>query len=196
MATAVAQHKQATGQSHHSQKHPPLQTQEDIASYYQQILNRLGYQDNNTWQLVNELYDAYSHLPTYLYEDVVPTFQALQSKGIHIGVISNHSTQVRPKIEKMLANYVSPEHIIISQEEQLHKPLPEIFHRAAKATAVAPQQCLIVGDNLQVDAIGSVQHGGFACGLWLDRQGDNNDITLPQHVHRITTLTQVLDFLI
>lgn len=191
---AVKQHQQETGQSHHSHGQTPFQTQHEIAHYYQQILDRLGHYSRNSWQLVNELYDAYSHLPTQIYEDVWPTFDALQEKGITIGVLSNHSAQVRPRIERTLSGYVPPERIIISQEEQLHKPLPEIFHRAAEATAVAPQHCLLVGDNLHTDAIGAVQQGGFARGLWIDRKNNTYSSPLPPRVYRITNLTQALTY--
>lgn len=169
------------------------QTQQDIANFYRQILVRLGHQNVNQ-AFVNRLYDAYALLPITLYKDALTTLRAIKRAKLEIGIISNHSNVIRPVIEKYTGGLVSPSSIIISQEEGVHKPAKTIFARAAARMQTAPENCLFVGDNLVVDAIGAVTQGEFGMGLWLDRNKKGATMMLPTNVHRITSLTQVLNF--
>ncbi len=98
-------------------------------------------------------------------------------------------------MQSYLGRFIQPGHIIISDEVGVHKPMPSVFTQAAAALDLLPQQCLFVGDNLHVDAIGAVHEGGYRLGLWLDRQHDAWDEPLPPGIMRITSLTEVLDFL-
>ncbi|MBK8989407.1 MAG: HAD family hydrolase [Chloroflexi bacterium] len=171
------------------------QTQREIARYYQDILARLSHRDRD-WERAVHLYNAYAFLPQLPYEETRPVLQTLRTKGVKLGVISNHSRLIRPVIERIVGEAVDPHLIIISQEMGVHKPAGTIFHQAmarAQATAAA---CIFVGDHLSVDALGAVEKGGFGLGLWLDRQGKENGQTavLPPNVDRITSLWQVLNY--
>lgn len=170
------------------------QTRRDITYYYKQLLIRLGY-SNLSRDFLNRLYSAYAYLPTFLYDDVLPLLDSLQQKGYQLGIISNHAISARPTMEKFVGNYIPPHHMIISQEIDVHKPAKTIFRRAASRLRVDPSACMLVGDNLCVDAIGAVQQGQFGKGLWLDRKGEGVDKPLPKDVARITSLQQVYDYL-
>ncbi len=182
------------------------QTQQDIARYYQDILDRLNHQDRD-WDRVTYLYDAYAHLPYLPYDETGPVLQALADQGITLGVISNHSRLIRPRVEEVLQGFIPPERIIISQEVGSHKPDQAIYRLACKTAQVEAADCVFVGDHLLVDALGAVENGGFGLGLWLNRpnngngpeQGNGNGgngrtAVLPPNVHRITSLWQVLDY--
>ncbi len=170
------------------------QTQQDIANYYKEILWRMGYVNDDP-ALFDYLYNVFAELPLTLYEAALPVLQQLQQKGFTLGIITNHSRLIRPVASRYVGEYIPSEHIIISQEIQLNKPSPSIFRYAATQLRVPPANCLFVGDNLYVDAIGAVQQGGFAMGLWVDRkQNGEAKRPLPENVHRITSLIQVLDF--
>lgn len=170
------------------------QTPQDITDYYREILQRLGY-PNDDVIFFDRLYHTFAELPITLYDDTLPTLQRLQAKDLSLGIITNHSSLIRPVIAQFVGRYISSEHVIISQDIQIHKPSPAIFRQAAAQLNVLPEECLFVGDNLNVDAIGAVRYGGYRLGLWIDR-GKNSPtgITLPENVHRITSLSQVLDF--
>ncbi len=170
-----------------------LQTQRDIAQYYQHILRNLG-AENTSWAVANYLYDAYSYMPSVMYEDTLPTLRYLDRMGIKLGVISNHSRLIRPVIEEAVGELIDSEHVIISQEMGIYKPAPSIFLHAAAAMKLSPEVCLFVGDNLNGDAIGAVEKGEFQMGLWLDREGAGEK-TFPPHVHRISTLADVIDYI-
>lgn len=170
------------------------QTQRDIARYYQDILARLNHGDRD-WQRVTYLYNAYSHLPQLPYEETIPVLQALRARGLKLGIISNHSRLIRPTVESLLGEYVSPDQIIISQEVGVHKPAKTIYRAACARAQVAASECVFVGNHLFVDAIGAVEVGEFGLGLWLDRSEGMNDISdLPAGMVRITSLWEILNY--
>jgi putative hydrolase of the HAD superfamily len=170
------------------------QTKQEFIHLYQQLLIRLGHQDTSR-DLANRIYAAYGKLPNTLYDDVLPTLTALQKQNIKLGVLSNHIKTIRPVIEKLVGDFVQPQHITISDELRVYKPSKTIFRRAAARLRTDPTNCLYVGDNLHVDAIGAVQQGGYHSGIWLDRQNKGGVHDIPLMVVRINYLSQVLDFI-
>ena len=191
---AVHDYQDNTGTSGSKPPESILQTRQNITDYYRQILINLGYSNKN-WTFYDRLYDVFAEVPILLYEDSLPALQTLKARGLALGIITNHSSLIRPVIRDYVGEYVSDSHVIISQDLQIYKPDPEIFHQAARQMNVLPENCLFVGDNLEVDAIGAVQQGGFGYGLWIDRETDTAvPLRLPERVHRITSLSQVTQF--
>jgi HAD superfamily hydrolase (TIGR01549 family) len=171
------------------------QTKREIIRFYQQLLTRLGHPDTSQ-ELAYRIYMAYGRLPTTLYEDVLPTLQALQKADVKLGILSNHSRSVRQTIERLVGQYIPSRHITVSEEVGVHKPSRTIFRRAAICLHTRPHHCIYVGDNLHVDAIGAVVQGGYGRGIWLDRAGQGTTQDTPANVARILTLQQVLDFVL
>ncbi len=192
IVTAMAQRRQAIEQGAVPDPLAP-QTKEMLIRYYQQLLQLLDGAEASA-QLCEQIYDEYAHLPFVFYSDTLPAFQALAARAIRLGIITNHSSQIRPVIEEKLQEFVRPEHIIISGELDLYKPDPPIFIEAAARLEMPVEQCLYVGDNLEVDAIGAVTAGGYACGLWCDRSDRPAPEKFPPAVYRITELGQVLNW--
>jgi len=185
------QHELQTGKIKRTQNQ---QTQRDITSYYQDVLAHLNHSDRN-WERVTYLYNAYAHLPQLAYEDTIPMLQALQAKGLKLGIISNHSRLIRPVVEEMLGEYIAPELIVISQELRVHKPSKTIYRLACLRAQEAPSDCAFVGNDLFVDAIGAVKEGEFGLGIWLDRQESTHNLSaLPNGMVRVTRLQDVLDY--
>lgn len=169
------------------------QTKKEIMQFYRQILIRLGHPDVSP-ELTYSIYTAYGRLPTTLYDDVLPTLHMLHQAGFRLGILSNHSTSVRPVMEKLVGEAIPAAHITISEEAHVHKPSKTIFRLAASRMGVPPDQCVYVGDNLNVDAIGAVVQGRYGFGLWLDRPNQGTMQDIPANVARITLLPQVMDF--
>lgn len=165
------------------------QTRRDVVGLYRYILDYIGHEYD--WDLLIQLYGAYALLPTFLYENSRAALQAVLDQGLISGIISNHSRSARPVMERMVGDLVPSEHIILSEELGVHKPAKTIYLRAANRIRTAPERCLLVGDNLEVDAIGAVQQGGFAQGVWLVRSGCNNGRVLPSRVSCITSLSEL-----
>ena len=170
------------------------QTPQDITDYYRHILHRLGYVNEDD-AFFDQLYHAFARLPVTLYDDSLATLQQLQQQRLTLGIITNHSNLIRPVIDRHVGQYIPTEQVIISQDVLMHKPAPAIFQHAARKLQVEPAQCLFVGDNLNVDAIGAVVQGGYGLGLWIDRETNGEKQQLSPGVHCITSLNQVIDFL-
>lgn len=170
-----------------------MQRRRDIVGLYRYILARLGHSELSL-DLMYRLYSAYAHLPTKLYDDVRPSLETLQERGLKLGILSNHSISVRAVMERLVGDYIPSEHITISEEIGVHKPGKTIFQRAAARLGAPAASCLYVGDNLAVDALAAVQVGGYGVGLWLDRRGKGTTRELPETVACITSLQQVIDF--
>ena len=175
-------------------KIPPmdqLQKRREIARYYGYLFDYLGEEDKS-WPTMERLYGTYAELPTYLYEDTRPTLSLLRDQGYKLGIVSNHSASARPVMERLVGDLVAPRNIIISEEIGVHKPARTIFRRAAARLRSEPSRCIVlIGDNLHVDAIGSVDIGGFCGGIWLDRRGVGSGQELPEGIARITSLSQL-----
>ena len=170
------------------------QTRRDIASLYAYMLNFLEHKGNG-WDIQERIYRSYALLPTFLFEDSRTTLQWLIESGYVLGIISNHARLARPIMEKLVGDLIPSQRILISEELGVHKPAKTIFLRAAARVRTPPANCLLVGDNLAVDAIGSVQRGGFGLGVWLDRNNSYDGRALPPGVSVIKTLSQLPDFL-
>lgn len=170
--------------------HP--QEKADFFLLYRDILNRMGVTDVSD-DLVYAIYSEYARLPTYLYDDVLPTLQLLHRSDVRIGILSNHTTAVRAMIEQLVGHYIPSARITISEEVGLHKPDPKIYQRAAQKIDTPPARCIYVGDNLNVDAIGAVEFGGFAAGVWIDRHQAWRGQEFPENVTRVTNLSQIVE---
>lgn len=169
------------------------QTKQGLIVYYQQLLELLGHPEALP-EVAEKIYNAYAHLPFVFYPDTLPALQALAAQGLRLAIITNHSPIIRPVIEASLGEFIQPQHILISGELDLYKPDPAIFVEAAARLETPAEWCLYVGDNLEVDAVGAVEAGGYACGLWCDRSNQPAPEKLPTGVQRITELSQVLDW--
>ena len=101
--------------------------------------------------------NAWQHCQTFSDADIV--LQQLRRRGYQLGIITNGSSESqRAKLNG--ANLISHfDVILISEEEKVKKPDPEIFLLAAAKLNVNPQECIFVGDNPEVDIIGALQVG-------------------------------------
>jgi FMN phosphatase YigB (HAD superfamily) len=170
------------------------QTRREIAALYAYMLDFLGHEDNG-WDIQERIYRSYALLPTFLFEDSRATLQLLNEKGYILGILSNHARLARPVMERLVGDLIPSRRILISEELGVHKPAKTIFFRAAARVLTPPTNCLLVGDNLDVDAIAAVQRGGFGHGVWLDRKNENNGRYLPPSTSTINSLSQLPDLL-
>jgi putative hydrolase of the HAD superfamily len=95
-----------------------------------------------------------------IFDDVVPTLEALKARDLKLGVISNWDERLRPLLRGLhLDHYFAS--IIISCEAGVTKPDPAIFVRAVEQLGVGPGAVLHIGDSLEADVRGA-QAAGFA----------------------------------
>ncbi len=105
------------------------------------------------WQRMKEVQER--HPGCWLAFDPVPAaLDDLQRRGVRMGVITNWDTTARSVLGRLgLDRYF--EQIVVSAEVGCEKPSPEIFRLAVERARVAPADCLYVGDNYYVDAVGA-----------------------------------------
>ena len=102
-----------------------------------------------------------------IYDDVLPSLDALDALDVPVAVISNWDQRLRPLLQQLrLDRYF--ETIIVSCEVGFAKPSPVIFEHASKRLAIAPGQILHVGDSLAEDIAGARAAGYQA--VLIDRQ--------------------------
>ena len=89
-----------------------------------------------------------------VFEDVVPTLDALAARGLKLGVISNWNERLRPLLERLkLAGYFDT--IVVSREVRASKPSRGIFKQAVRRLGLRPEAILHVGDSLPMDVRGA-----------------------------------------
>jgi putative hydrolase of the HAD superfamily len=101
-----------------------------------------------------------------VFEDVLPTLEALRARGIRLAVISNWDERLRPLLEALeLAGWF--EVVVVSHEFGQVKPAPDIFLHAAAQLKLPPEVVVHVGDGVREDEQGAL-HAGMGAAL-LDR---------------------------
>ncbi|WP_189002544.1 HAD family hydrolase [Deinococcus roseus] len=125
------------------------------------------------------------------YPDTHEVLQALQAAGFRMGIITNGMTATQAT--KMQSIGVEPfmEVALISEQEGIKKPNPEIFQRALQRMGLAASEVLFVGDHPEND-VRAAQGVGMKAVLKLD--GDEVDTSFADHV--IADLRELLPLLI
>lgn len=102
-----------------------------------------------------ELFERFARPSEWrIYDDVLPTLEALARRGIRLGIISNWDDRLRPLLAVLnLASHF--EVTMISAEFGCSKPAREIFDSAAKLFGLPPAEILHVGDNWSADVEGA-----------------------------------------
>jgi putative hydrolase of the HAD superfamily len=120
--------------------------------------------------LFTALYDSFStHDAWRVYDDVIPSLEALQKRDIRLAVISNWDTRLKPTLKNVgLHDYF--ETITVSGEHGHNKPAREIFDATAAALHLPPGEILHIGDSHREDYLGA-RNAGFQA-LHLDREGE------------------------
>mgnify|MGYP001573230046 FL=1 len=85
------------------------------------------------------------------------------------------------------------EQVVISAEEGLRKPHPEIFARTLSRMGLAPQEALFIGDSLAIDIAGA--RGAGMDVAWVNRDGEALTDENPAPDYTLTRLTEVRDIL-
>ncbi len=113
------------------------------------------------------LYQRFAEADAWrIYDDVLPALDALASKGIPLGIVSNWDDRLRPVLQQLrLESYF--ETIVVSCEVAFTKPSPVIFGLVAQKLGLPPESILHVGDSSKEDFEGASAAGLHA--LLLDR---------------------------
>ncbi len=148
------------------------------------VQKNFGYSRNDWAEMVNEVFGPDSKPPSktffaelydrfaqpdawHLFDDVLPTLDALASREIKLAVISNWDERLRGLLRALkLDRYFKA--FAISCEVGFPKPSPVIFEHAASRLGLSPISILHVGDNMELDIEGAKAAGLHA--LQIHRQ--------------------------
>ena len=122
----------------------------------------------------------------HMFEEVLPTLEALKARGVRMGILSNWDDRLRPLLTRLgLSGFF--EVMIISCEVGSRKPDPEIFGRTAQAFDLKPEQILHVGDCRDHDLEGATRAGLQAVGIQRKGRSQNPDwiLELGQVLNRL-----------
>lgn len=127
---------------------------------------------------------------TTLFPDAVEVLTVLRQRGYRVGVITNGlSVQQNRKLD---AAGIRPllDIAVVSGDEQIHKPEPEIFRRTASRLGVPCPCCIFVGDHLVNDVQGAASAGMQP--VFMNAVGVD---TCPPGVREIRRLDELLEWL-
>ncbi len=121
-----------------------------------------------------------------LFDDVKPALDALKSRGLVLGLISNIEQDIAGTLDKLgLRSRLGV--VVTSQDAGSSKPKPEIFQYALRQAGVRPAEAIYIGDQYQVDVIGA--RGAGMKGILLDRTGQYENIA---DCPRVQSLAEVV----
>ena len=117
---------------------------------FQQIESHFGLPEDS-WKLL--LDDFLAHFPDtcVAFPKMHQMLRMLQERSLSLGMVTNgRNASQNPKIDRLgIRDYFGA--VLISEEEGVRKPDPEIFRRALKRVGAAPREAVFVGDNPEAD---------------------------------------------
>jgi putative hydrolase of the HAD superfamily len=127
--------------------------------YVRHVIEHMGGTGAATQTCAREIYDAWAANQHFaLYDDVAPVLKELARSGFRLGLISNThrcltSFQAHFDLDGLITAAIS------SSEHGYNKPHPSIFRTALRLLQVAPEEAVMVGDNIKQDVEGALGVG-------------------------------------
>lgn len=114
-------------------------------------------------------------------------------KGLHgkykLHVITNGFREVQHKKIRQAGIYEYFDHIIDSESVHVKKPNPKIFKHAMELAKVAPENAMMIGDNLEADIMGALDLNMNAIHVDFDKKESH---TLCPIVHNLIEIEKIL----
>ncbi|MDD2362049.1 MAG: riboflavin biosynthesis protein RibF [Oscillospiraceae bacterium] len=127
--------------------------------YFMSLIEDWGWEDAPP---VGDIYREYQfRFPEYvsLFPEAVEVIEGLKQRGFWVGIITNGLSLTQNR--KLDVSGLRPllDIAVVSGDEHVHKPDPEIFRRAAARLGVPCDSCIFVGDHIVNDIEGSLAAG-------------------------------------
>lgn len=134
----------------------------EIAAIYDAALRRIGLElEPDVIEEIMTLEQRGWLNSVHVGPDVVPTLEALRSRRLRLGLVSNAAYRPRLMVEQLqalgLRHYFDA--VTFSSEVGFRKPHPSIYQDALKQLRVDARNVLFVGDRLREDVQGPQQLG-------------------------------------
>jgi HAD superfamily hydrolase (TIGR01549 family) len=159
------------------QHHPELDHDEEVwIRFTEDIVRGMGGEGETCRQVAVAITNGWLESENFeLYEDVLPTFQALREAGLKLGLVSNTSRDLGAFVGHHRLNVDA---WVSSGVHGKVKPSPSIFKAVLELLGVAPSEAVMIGDSPDDDVAGAEAVG--IRGLLLDRDAKlGRDDALP-----------------
>ena len=130
---------------------------------YRQLVEEFEFAKITWEELLQDYLDNFKHscIP---FDNLLLMLEELKKKKVLIGMITNGYGQFQMDNIKALGIEGYFQTIIISEWEDIKKPDPQIFLRAAEKLGVLPSECVFIGDHPENDMQGATYVG--MVGIW------------------------------
>jgi putative hydrolase of the HAD superfamily len=148
-------------------RHPELDHDEEIwVLFTQRIIEGMG-GAGDTYAAAVEMERAWAHAQHFeLYDDALPTLDAVRACGLKVGLLSNSARD----LDEFVAHHgLSVDAVLTSRAHGKTKPHETIFRRMLELLDVQPPEAVMVGDTIEDDVEGAEAVGMLA--ILLDREG-------------------------
>jgi putative hydrolase of the HAD superfamily len=138
-------------------RHPELDHDEEIwIRFSQRIIEGMG-GAGDTYAAACEMEGAWAHAHHFeLYEDALPTLEALRDRGLKLGLLSNSARD----LEEFVGHHgLTVDAVLTSRVHGKTKPHETIFRRMLELLDVLPGDALMVGDTIEDDVEGATAVG-------------------------------------
>ena len=148
-------------------RHPELDHDEEIwVLFTQKIIEGMG-GVGDTYAAALEMEGSWSHAHHFeLYDDAIPTLDALRGRGLKLGLLSNSARD----LEEFVGHHrLTVDAVLTSRSHGKTKPHETIFRRMLELLDVAAGEAVMVGDTIEDDVEGATAVGMRA--VLVDREG-------------------------
>jgi HAD superfamily hydrolase (TIGR01662 family) len=150
------------------ERHPELDHDEEIwIRFTERIIQGMG-GTGETYEAAVEMEGAWSHAHHFeLYEDAIPTLEALRDRGLRLGLLSNSARDLDAFVEH---HGLVVDAVLTSRTHGKTKPHEGIFLRMLELLDVQPDEAMMVGDTPDDDIDGALAVGMRAVLVDRDRR--------------------------
>jgi len=148
-------------------RHPELAHDEEIwIRFTERIIEGMG-GAGDTYAAACEMEGAWAHAHHFeLYEDAIPTLDALRDRGLKLGLLSNSARD----LDEFVGHHgLTVDAVLTSRAHGKTKPHETIFRRMLELLDVAVDEAVMVGDTVEDDVEGALAVGMVA--VLVDREG-------------------------
>ena len=147
-------------------RHPELDHDEEIwIRFTQRIIEGMG-GAGDTYAAACEMEGAWAHAHHFeLYEDAIPTLDALRDRGLKLGLLSNSARD----LDEFVGHHgLAVDAVLTSRAHGKTKPHEAIFRRMLELLDVRADDAVMVGDTIEDDVEGALAVGMVA--VLVDRE--------------------------
>ena len=165
------------------EKHPELEHDEEVwVLFTQRIIEGMGGSSPASYDCAVAMTQGWEHAHNFeLYEDTLPTLEALRGHGLKIGLVSNTGRDLDAFVTH---HALDVDAALSSGSFGKVKPDPSIFRAALHRLQVRPRQAVMVGDSPEDDIDGARKLG--MRGFLVDREN-----RFPDEPGRLTDLREL-----